>query len=120
MTRKDSDVMAARVAYSIFEQTVIGLYNRGELTVDLLDTLAGMYRGMRVDSAGSKGLVANDSKDLPQVCIALVNPSFALIERGSQEDDHEYWEKELKEWSAIIASRWCWCGRRVPGSRSHI
>jgi hypothetical protein len=97
-----------RLAYTTFEQTVIALYDRRAITVDLLDTLAWMYRGMEVDSAGSRGLIAEDGKDLQQVCITMINPSFGLVERGSNYDDEEYWEQELTEWSKIVSSRWEW------------
>ena len=101
-------MMSTRAAYTIFEQTVIALYDRGVLNQDFLDTLACMYRGMQVDSAGSKRLRANDGKDMQQVCIALVNPAFPLVESGVQDDDDEYWEKELNEWVYIINTRWGW------------
>jgi len=101
--------MRTRVIYTTFEQVVIALYNRGVLTLELLDTLALAYRGMEVDSAGSINLRARDGKDLPQACIALINPAFSLVERGGRGDDEEYWETELKEWSHITNARWGWC-----------
>ncbi|MHB8595621.1 MAG: hypothetical protein ACYDER_02285 [Ktedonobacteraceae bacterium] len=101
--------MRTRVIYTTFEQAVIALYNKGTLTLDLLDTLALVYRGMEVDSAGSYNLRASDGKDLQQACIALVNPAFTLIEQGHQRDDDEYWEIELQEWSHITNARWGWC-----------
>lgn len=100
--------MRTRRAYTTFEQTVVTLYNRGVLTPELLDTLAWMYQGMDVDSAGSRGFITHDGKDVQQVCIALINPSFELIARGSCDDDEDYWEKELKEWSHIAGTRWGW------------
>lgn len=101
--------MRMRAAYTTFEQTVMALYDKEAITPELLDTLAWMYRGMEVDSAGSRGLVARDGKDLQQVCIALVNPSFTLVERDCKDDNDEYWECELREWSKIVTSRWGWC-----------
>lgn len=100
--------MRLRTAYTTFEQTVIALYDKGAITPELLDTLAWMYRGMEVDTAGGKGLVAHDNKDVQQVCIALLNPSFTLVEKGSNDDDDEYWERELYEWSKIVNTRWGW------------
>lgn len=104
--------MRMRATYTTFEHTVIALYNKGTLSLDLLDTLAWMYQGMPVDSAGSKHLIANDGKDLQQICIALVNPSFFLVERGCLDDDEEYWEAELREWSHIVNTRWRWSDLR--------
>lgn len=97
-----------RVAYATFEQAVIALYNRRELTIDVLDTLACRYRGMHVDSAGSNRLSTNDGRDMHQVCIALVNPAFPLVAHRSCDDDEAYWEEELKEWSHITTFRWGW------------
>ena len=71
-------------------------------------TLACRYRGMHVDSAGSNRLSVNDGRDMHQVCIALVNPAFPLVARGSRDDDEAYWEEELKEWSHITTFRWGW------------
>lgn len=101
-------MIRTRMPYAIFEQTVIDLYNKRILKLEILDTLAQMYRGMSVDSIGSNMLLTADGKDLPQVCISLVNPEFVLVERGSTNDDDEYWEKELKEWSHITNVRWGW------------
>lgn len=100
--------MRMRTTYTTFEQTVIDLYDQKALTLNLLDTLGLMYRGIEVDSAGSQNLLTGDGKDVQQVCITLVNPSFTLAERGGYGDDEEYWECELKEWSRIVSSRWGW------------
>ncbi|HEU5228947.1 MAG TPA: hypothetical protein VFU49_14110 [Ktedonobacteraceae bacterium] len=100
--------MRTRTTYTTFEQTVIALYEKRSLTLSLLDTLGWMYRGIEVDSAGSQGLTTSDGKDVQQVCISLVNPTFSLVERGSNDDDDEYWEKELREWTTIAATRWGW------------
>lgn len=100
--------MRSRAAYTTFEQTVMALYEKRTLTLDLLDLLAKMYQGIAVDSAGSKNLRASDGKDMQQVCIALVDPAFALVERGACNDNDEYWEQELNTWSHIISNRWGW------------
>ncbi|BCL84222.1 hypothetical protein ccbrp13_66870 [Ktedonobacteria bacterium brp13] len=101
-------MLRTRVAYTTFEQTIIEFYNDNVLTLELLDALAGMYRGMKVNSAGSNMLITCDGLDLHQVCIGLVDPTFVLIARGSKDDDDEYWERELKAWSDITTSRWGW------------
>jgi|GEM_PF-2025700 len=108
--------MRARAAYAAFERCVISLYDQGVLTLDLLDVLASAYWGTHVASAGSKGLVAHDGKDLQQICIALVDPSFALIAKGSRDDNEECWERELRKWSEITRKRWNW---RSPGHRDN-
>ena len=100
--------MRTRTAYTTFEQTVIALYDKEALTLNLLDTLAWMYTGMEVDSAGSRSLIARDGRDVQQVCIALTSPGFLLAESGSSDDDDEYWERELEEWTKIARTRWGW------------
>lgn len=108
--------MRDRAAYTTFEQTVISLYDKGILTLDLLDALAEAYRGTHIDCAGSRDLTSRDGKDLQQVSIALVDPSFVLVARGSRDDNEEYWERELQLWSRITGTRWGWCS---PCHRDH-
>jgi len=66
---------------------------------------------MGIDSAGSQYVRARDGKDLHQICIELVDPSFPLVARGSSEDHEEYWEQELKKWEEIVQKRWTWHAR---------
>jgi hypothetical protein len=101
-------MIRTRIPYTTFEQTIIDLYDKRSLTIELLDILASMYREMEVDSAGSNLLITADGKDLAQVCIGLVDPTFAIVARGSTDDNDEYWELELKQWSYIVSNRWGW------------
>lgn len=101
-------MMGKRIAYANFEETIINLYEREWLTLNLLDSVAGQYRFVGPDSAGSQHVVAKDGKDLPQICLALVDPTFPLVGRGSDGDDDEYWEQELKKWEETMRERWGW------------
>ena len=95
-----------RAAYAAFEKTILDLYERKELTLDVLDHVARQYQSSGIDSAGSYALQARDSKDLQQICIALVDPTFPLVTKGANDDNEEYWERELKKWEEIVAKRW--------------
>lgn len=105
--------MNKRAAYAAFEKIVLYLYDRELLTVGLLDYIAGRYRLVGVDSAGSRYMRAQDGKDLWQVCISLVDPAFKVALQGSGEDHDEYWERELRKWEEIVRLRWGWRTWRV-------
>lgn len=97
-----------RAAYANFEKTVLYLYDQGLLTLGFLDYIAERYRLVSMDSAGSCYVRAQDGKDVRQVCIALVDPTFPLVTEGSSEDHEEYWEQEQKKWEEIVRKRWGW------------
>lgn len=100
--------MERRAAYAAFEQTIIDLYDQDLLTLSQLDHVANHYSRQDIDSAGSRYLLTCDGKDLHQVCIELIEPTFPLAERGSSEDNDEYWERELRKWEEIVRTRWRW------------
>lgn len=103
--------MQRRAAYAAFEQIVLNLYERKALTLSLLDLIASQYCPMGIDSAGSRYVSARDGKDLHQICIELVDPTFHIVARGSSEDHEEYWEQELKKWEEIGHEHWGWHAR---------
>jgi len=100
--------MNRRATYEAFEKTILDLYDRKILTPGLLDHIAGQYCLVGIDSAGSQYVRARDGKDLHQICIELVDPTFPIVARGSSEDHEEYWEEELKKWEEIVHKRWDW------------
>lgn len=109
-----------RATYAAFEESVLALYNRRALTLEMLDRLAGQYRPLTLDSAGSQGTLAHDGKNLHQVCIQLVDPAFPIPSMGSARDHEEYWEQELRKWEEIVRRRWNWraynaCWQIEPG-----
>ncbi|HVU66671.1 MAG TPA: hypothetical protein VHD63_06065 [Ktedonobacteraceae bacterium] len=101
-------IAAKRAAFAEFEATIIDLYDRDELTPDLLNTVARRYSQREIDSSGSQSLLTCDGKDLWQVCIELIDPTFPLVMRGSSEDHDEYWEREQKHWDMIVRTCWHW------------
>jgi hypothetical protein len=105
-----------RAAYAAFEKTILDLYDRKFLTLDRLDRVANQYRWLKIDNAGSQHLLTRDGKDLCQVCIELVDPSFSIPLRGSSDDHEEYWEQEFKKWEDIVRWRWEWHAYGVGSS----
>jgi hypothetical protein len=100
-------------AYVAFEKMVLYLYDHELLTLGLLDHIANYYRQAGVTSPGSLDVQAQDGKDLSQVCITLVDPTFSIAIKGSSEDHEEYWEREQRAWEGIVRSRWGWRTLRV-------
>lgn len=98
--------MTRRAAYAEFEKVILELYEQKTLTQPLLDLIASQYCLTGIDSAGSRYVQAHDGKDLHQICIELVDPTFPIVTKGSSEDHDEYWEQELKKWEEIIQKRW--------------
>lgn len=101
--------MGNNAAYATFEHTIITLYDKGVLDLDLLDILACEYEGMDVDSGGSQDLQSRDGKSLEQVCIELVDPDWKPERRPEDEDD-EWWESGARydKFMAIRRGRWGW------------
>lgn len=106
--------MKGRKAYAEFESRILDLYERGALTLNLLDRIAGQYSLVSMDSAGSRYLRAWDGKDLNQICIELIDPAFPVAMRGSSDDHEEYWERELDKWEEIVHHRWNWRAYCTP------
>jgi hypothetical protein len=103
-----AEMREKRAAYADFEQSILNLYNRRLLTLELLDRIAGQYRPLKLDSAGSQRMLAHDGKNLYQVCIQLIDPAFPIPASGSNRDHEEYWEQELRMWEEIVRRRWNW------------
>lgn len=61
--------MGDNSAFTIFEATVIGCYNKGVLDKDLLETLAEPYRDTDIDSGGMVGTLAKDGLDIIDIVI---------------------------------------------------
>lgn len=103
-----AEMKQKRAVYAAFEESILSLYNRKLLTLELLDRIAGQYRPLRLDSAGSQRALAHDGKNLYQVCIQLIDPAFPIPPLGSNRDHEEYWEQELRKWEEIVRRRWDW------------
>lgn len=104
--------MGNNEAYSIFQHTVIAIYNRGVLTLDLLDEIAKEYAGSDIDSGGDTGRLAKDGKDLEAICISTVDPSWIPVKDADESAyyDPDKWEREerYEKWCDITSKRWRW------------
>lgn len=56
-------------ACAVFEYTVIGAYDLGVLTKELLSVLMEPYRGSDIDPGGSQGLRSKDGKSVEQITV---------------------------------------------------
>lgn len=63
--------MGNNYAYTIFEETIISIYDAGALTKELLTALMEVHRGTDIDSGGSQDLIAKDGKNLEQIVIEI-------------------------------------------------
>lgn len=96
--------MGNNAAYTTFEHTIITLYDKGVLDLDLLDTLAKEYAGSDIDSGGSRNLKTKDGKDLETVCIELVDPGW---KSESEVESDDYWDERYDKWDEV-QGRWHW------------
>lgn len=103
-----------RAAYTSFEKTILDLYEQEMLTLERLERIAEQYRAIGIDSAGSQYLRARDGKNLHQICISLVDPTFRLAAPDSSDDHEEYWEHELRRWEEIVRNHWGWQAYCTP------
>jgi len=98
-------------AYSTFQHTIITLYDRNKLDLELLDTLAEEYSGTDIDSGGDTGLTAKDGKNLEAICIHIVDPEWVPVknEDTTVYDDPDHWEWDERYWKwEEICGRWGW------------
>lgn len=112
-------------AYTIFENTVIALYDGGKLDPQLLDALAEPHRGTDIDHGGSRELKTFDGLDLCEVILAIKDPEkFWELRQGYQRlqrehpdvqepqyDDffnEQYYEPRFDAVYAIMAGEWGW------------
>lgn len=98
--------MGNNVAYTAFQYTIISIYDKGVLDLELLDTLAALYADTDIDSGGDTGLLAQDGSDLETICIRTVDPSFPLEQQPGEEQD-DYWDRKYDKWLEI-EGRWGW------------
>lgn len=73
------------------EKTVIELYNAGNLTKGLLDTIMEPYKGTDCDSGGSRDLKAKDGKGVEEVICYIMDPEkyTDVIEKPEYYPDEE-------------------------------
>lgn len=105
--------MGWNTGYTIFEATVIGAYDLGVLTPELLAILCEPYRDTDIDSGGSCELAAKDGLLVEEVVIAVIDPDgWAALKKGrdaeGEEAQDEYQEALYDAFHEITASRFGW------------
>jgi len=104
--------MGNNAAYSTFQHTIIALYDRGKLDLELLDTLAEEYSGTDIDSGGDTGLLAADGKTLEEICLLMVDPGWSPVQNEDQsiypEPEAWQWYERYWKWRSITGERWGW------------
>lgn len=113
-------------AYTIFEYTVIGLYDRGVLDLELLNYLGNAHRGTDIDSGGSRDLTTlTESLSLNEVILSVKAPekydelrdTYAQLRDDHPEEDEpwllpefdvEYDEPLHAAVHAITSDEWGW------------
>lgn len=94
--------MGNNEAYRFWEATILHLYNADRLTLPILDAISQEYRGMDIDSGGSRYLETKDHKSVEQVCVELIEteftPSYGDILPWTWQD----------QFSKLSHKRWGW------------
>lgn len=57
--------------YTILEAQVIGLYDLGVLTVDVLNVVLEPFRGTDIDTGGERGLATKDGLSFEEVLVSV-------------------------------------------------
>lgn len=84
--------MGWNTGYTIFEATVVGVYDLGKLDKKMLTVLMEPYRNRDIDSGGKKGLVSKDGKEAEQVVIEAWGLDMPTKPPGEYDDDPDAWD----------------------------
>lgn len=111
--------------YTLFEHTVITLYDSKKLDAEVLDKLAEAHRGTDIDYGGSRDLKTSDGLSLPEVILCFKSPdkyrelkeTFERLLREHPEVlppqydnlfDEAYYEPQFDAVYAITSGEWGW------------
>lgn len=75
--------------YTIFESTVVGVYDLGKLDKDMLAVLMEPYRNTDIDSGGRVGLEAKDGKNVEEIVVAVMGGKVPARPPGGDDYDVE-------------------------------
>jgi hypothetical protein len=97
--------MGWNTGYTIFEETVVGAYNLGLLSKDLLSVLMEPYRDTDIDSGGSMDLTSKDGLGVKEIVIKTWG--LELPEEPDVPDNYKERTKEQqKAWDDYCDARY--------------
>lgn len=68
--------MGWNAGYTIYETTVVAVYNSGSLTPDLLKALIEPYQYTDIDHGGCQDLTTHDGLSADEVVVKMLAPAF--------------------------------------------
>ncbi len=84
--------------YTIYEHTVISVYNTGFLTPELLRILIEPYRDTDIDHGGCMDLTTTDGMTADEVVLKILAPDFWQEYEAADRDHPEF----LSTWTKIM------------------
>jgi hypothetical protein len=110
--------MGNNAAFTAFEATVIAVYNKGVLDLELLSTFMEQYRDVDIDHGGMEGTLSNDGLDVEEIVFKTFGvkipprpklPTDYLTWTPAQHIENDaYWEKRHKEFKKISCGKFGW------------
>lgn len=94
--------MGWNAGYEIFEQTVVGAYDLGVLSKELLAVLMEPYRGTDIDSGGRRGLLSKDGKVVEQIVVETFGLEWPVMPYGADDDASEdVWDRRYDAFQSV-------------------
>lgn len=94
--------MGDNALYTIFEKTVIRLYDAGRLDKAALDGVMEVYRGTDIDVGGRQDLKTHDGKDIDAILFETYGVTPPTPPAEPYSDDSEAWEAYVEERCGLI------------------
>lgn len=94
--------MGNNLEYTIFEDTVLALYDSNVLTLEVLDRIGNIFKGMSPDQGGADYEESEDGLTAEDIVIKLVNPGW------KPNSSEEYPAENHQKFREITEKRWKW------------
>lgn len=95
--------------YSIMEKQIVGLYDLGVLTKDVLEIIMQPFCNSDIDSGGSNNLKSKDGKTAEDIICFVIEPEKyqEAVSNFVPDPKEPGWNEELYNlYNEIIESRW--------------
>jgi len=94
--------MGWNTGYEIFEQTVVGAYDLGVLSKELLAVLMEPYRDTDIDSGGRRGLLSKDGKGVEQIVVETFGKEWPVMPDGAGDDvSEDVWDRRYDAFQGV-------------------